>query len=150
MPEESQPVLIQSAADILLVEDEPADAELTTHALNAAGFADRVTHVTDGTEALEYLSGNCDASSLPKLILLDLNLRDMSGLHVLRQLKFDERTKRIPIVVLTGSRLGVELAESYKFGVNSYVIKPVDADEFNEVIAAIGNYWLRINETPLG
>ena len=143
-------MLIQSAPDILLVEDDPGDAELTLGALNESGFGDRVVHVTDGVEALDYIASTRGAPALPKLILLDLNLRDMGGLHVLRQLKSDERTKGIPIVVLTGSRMAVELVDSYKLGVNSYVIKPVDGDKFNEVVAAIGNYWLGVNETPLG
>jgi len=84
----------------------------------------------------------------PDLILLDLNLGKLGGLHVLRQLKSDELTKSIPIVVLTSSKLAIELVESYKFGVNSYVIKPTDSEKFAQVVASIGHYWLVINEPP--
>lgn len=139
------------AADILLVEDDPSDAELTLNALAQCGFAHRVEHVTDGAEALDYIASTRlfaqpHTVSSPKLILLDLRLHKIGGLHVLRQLKSDERTKGIPIVVLTSSTVAIELVESYKLGVNSYVIKPTEAKKFTEVVAAIGQYWLAINE----
>jgi two-component system response regulator len=140
------------AADILLVEDDPTDAELTLRALEACGFAQRVTHVSDGSEALDYVSSTGifmrHTGPMPRLILLDLNLRKLSGLHVLRQLKSDERTRNIPIIVLTSSKLAIEVVESYKLGVNSYVIKPTDGKEFADVVAAIGHYWLVLNEPP--
>lgn len=147
MAKEHQPSLIQGTPDILLVEDDPNDAKLTMLALEARGFGDRVIHVSDGTEAIDYVSSMRDPHELPRLILLDLNLRKMSGLHVLRQLKSDERTKGIPIVILTSSQLAIELVESYQIGVNSYVIKPVDGDKFAEIIAQISHYWLVVNET---
>lgn len=140
-------------ADILLVEDDPNDAELTLRALEQCGFSDRVAHVSDGTEALEYVSSETlfasrSELSLPRLIMLDLNLRKLGGLHVLRNLKSDERTRNIPVVVLTSSKLAIEVVESYKLGVNSYVIKPMDGKKFAEAVAAIANYWLVINEAP--
>jgi two-component system response regulator len=144
---------VTETADILLVEDDPNDAELTLSALESCGFADRVAHVSDGASALEYVASETLFASraqlsLPRLILLDLNLRKLGGLHVLRNLKSDERTKNIPIIVLTSSKLAIEVVESYKLGVNSYVIKPIDAKKFAEVVAAIAHYWLVINEPP--
>jgi two-component system response regulator len=139
-------------ADILLVEDEPNDAELTLRALRDCGLAHRVEHVTDGAEALDYLAAanhnaSKDGTGLPKLILLDLRLHKIGGLQVLRQLKSDERTRGIPIVVFSSSKMAIEIIESYKFGVNSYVLKPTDGKEFARVASAIGHYWLSIN-TP--
>lgn len=138
-------------ADILLVEDEPNDAELTLRALRDGGLAQRVEHVTDGAEALDYLAAvNYNAANgakLPRLILLDLRLHKIGGLQVLRQLKSDESTRGIPIVVFSSSKMAIEIVESYKFGVNSYVLKPTDGKEFARVASAIGHYWLSIN-TP--
>ena len=139
-------------ADILLVEDDADDAELTMSALKECGFADRVEHVNDGEEALDYVAGTGNFARrppmLPRLILLDLGLNKTGGLQVLRQLKTDERTRGIPIVVLTGSALTIEMVESYRLGVNSYVIKPTNARKFAKVVAAIGQYWLLTNEPP--
>ena len=150
---QSKPETWTGFADILLVEDNPSDAEMTMRALAGCGFAPRIEHVSDGAEALQYIaSANLfaqkGAGSTPKLILLDLKLSGLGGLHVLRGLKADERTRGIPIVALTSSKIGIDLAESYKLGVNSYVIKPADPFQFAEVIAAIGRYWLGINELP--
>jgi CheY-like chemotaxis protein len=143
----------EKVAEILLVEDDAVHASLTLRALKVCGFADRTEHVSDGAEALEYLSSvNLLAARqqtpTPKLILLDLGLPKISGLHVLRHLKSDPRTKSIPIVVLTSSKIAIELMESYKLGVNSYVIKPSDATKFVELIGEISRYWLVINEPP--
>jgi CheY-like chemotaxis protein len=140
-------------AEILLVEDDPRDAELTLHALKRCGLAHRVEHVSDGESALEYISSlaqipNAQPTNLPRVILLDLRLHKMGGLHVLRQLKSDERTKSIPVIALTSSKMAIEIVESYKMGVNSYVIKPTDPSQFEEVVSAIGHYWLAINEPP--
>jgi len=142
-----------SGADILLIEDSPFDAELTLRALEQCGSALQVVHVTDGGEALDYIANTTfrtkvQATSLPKLILLDLSLRKIGGLHVLRRLKSDQTTKKIPIVALTASEVEIELAESYKLGVNSYVLKPLSASKFTEVVAAIGHYWLDVNMPP--
>lgn len=140
-------------AEILLVEDDPRDAELTLHALKRCGLAHRVEHVSDGEAALEYISSttqvpNSQPTNLPRVILLDLRLHKMGGLHVLRQLKSDDRTRSIPVIALTSSKLAIEIVESYKLGVNSYVIKPTDSSQFEEVVSAIGHYWLAINEPP--
>lgn len=138
----------RSATEILLVEDNPLDAELTLQALRAAGFSDTVGHVKDGEEALDLIFEPKSLPSLPKLILLDLNLGKMAGLHVLRRLKSDERTKGIPVVVLSASKLAIEVIESYKLGVNSYVMKPADGKKFGEIVRTLGHYWLTINEPP--
>ncbi len=147
-----QPGSIAAEGDILLVEDNAIDAQLVLRALERSGLAQWVQHVTDGLEALDYInSANQFArrgTSMPKLILLDLGLYKMGGLQVLRQLKSDERTKSIPIVVLTSSTMAIELMESYKLGVNSYVIKPSEPKKFLEVVGAIGHYWLTINQPP--
>ena len=143
-----QPLLIESTPDILFVEDDTGDAELTLSILEERGFGDRVAHVGDGAEAFDYIDSTRGAPMTLKLILLDLNLQKMGALHVLKQLKSDERTKKIPIVVLTSSRMAIELIESFKLGVNSYVIKPVDGDRFAEIISEIGHYWLLVNEPP--
>lgn len=140
-------------AEILLVEDDPRDAELTLHALKRCGLAHRVEHATDAESALEYVASvsqvpNTQPINLPRVILLDLRLHKLGGLHVLRQLKSDERTKSIPVIALTSSKMAIEIVESYKLGVNSYVIKPTDPSQFEEVVSAIGHYWLAINEPP--
>ena len=141
------------AAEILLVEDDPADAELTIRALADCGYSHRVEHVTDGADALDYIASTAlfvekHVATIPKLILLDLKLNNMSGLQVLRQLKADERTRGIPIVVLTASKVAIEVLESYKLGVNSYVIKPPNGKQFADVVAKVGTYWLTINQPP--
>jgi len=140
------------SADILIVEDDAVHASLMLRALKVCGFADRAEHVSDCAEALEYLASvnllSSRPASIPKLILLDLGLPRIGGMHVLRQLKSDARTKSIPVVVLTSSKIAIELMESYKLGVNSYVIKPPEASKFAELIADISRYWLVINEPP--
>ena len=135
-------------AEILLIEDDPLDAELTLRALREAGFANKVEHVGDGEEALGMIFEPKTTPALPKLVLLDLNLGKMEGLHVLRRLKSDDRTKGIPVVVLSGSKLAIEVIESYRLGVNSYVMKPGDGKKFGEVVRALSHYWLTINEAP--
>jgi|SRR5690348_11388308 len=144
---------IQDHADILLVEDNVNDAELALRAFRKSGFEHRVEHVKDGVEALEYieaiqLRADKQSGRVPRLILLDLQLPKIGGLQVLRNLKADERTKRIPIVAFTSSKVAIEMVQGYGLGVNSYVIKPSDGDRFVEVINAISNYWLNINEVP--
>jgi CheY-like chemotaxis protein len=134
--------------EILVVEDNQLDAELTLQALRDGGFAQHVGHVKDGEEALELIFEPKSLPTLPKLILLDLNLGKMAGLHVLRRLKSDERTKGIPVVVLSASKMAIEVIESYRLGVNSYVMKPADGKKFTEVVGMLGRYWLTINEAP--
>jgi two-component system response regulator len=142
---------LEDAAEILLVEDNLSDAELALHALEESGVPCTVTHVSDGASALEYMlssramTGRQDLRQ-PKLILLDLKLPHIGGLQVLKKIKSDPLTQSIPIVVLTSSQTEIELAESYKLGANSYVMKPMDALEFAQIIGKIADYWLRINE----
>lgn len=142
-----------NAADILLVEDDPNDAELTIAALQSCGLPHEVEHVTDGEDALEYISStglfaSRHVNTLPRLILLDLRLNKIGGLQVLRELKSNDRTRSVPIVVLTASESAIEVVESYKLGVNSYVIKPSDRKQYTNVIASIGRYWLGVNRPP--
>jgi two-component system, response regulator len=143
----------EKAVDILLVEDDPNDAALTLRALKQRNVGERVFHVIDGDEALDFifatgLYGEWEPAGPPKLILLDLKLRKVSGLEVLRELKAQELTKVIPVVVLTSSREEIKTVESYKLGVNSYVIKPADSKAFAQIIGDVGYYWLSINQPP--
>jgi len=139
--------------EILLVEDNPHDVEMTLRALKKQNLANKVHVVRDGAEALDYLFAdeiyaNRDINQFPKLVLLDLKLPKVDGLEVLRQVKSDERTKTIPVVVLTSSREEQDMIESYKLGVNSYIVKPVDFDKFLDAVGELGLYWLLLNEQP--
>ncbi len=139
--------------EILLVEDNPADVELTMHALRQNKLANRILVVRDGEEALDYVfcRGAHTGRTLdrpPRLILLDLKLPKVNGLEVLREIKSDPRTKAIPVVILTASKEERDLMDSYQGGVNSYIQKPVDFDEFRATIKQLGLYWLLVNEPP--
>jgi two-component system, response regulator len=139
--------------EILLVEDNPHDAELTLRALRKRRLANSVLHVKDGEEAIHWLFGigsyaDRDTNHKPKLVLLDLKLPKIDGLEVLRQLRAREQTKLIPVVILTSSREEQDVVESYKFGVNSYIVKPVNFDNFSEAVALAGHYWLLVNQEP--
>lgn len=136
--------------EIILVEDNPHDAELTLRALKKRGLANHVRVLTDGAEALEFISGASEAGQYgsPKLILLDLKLPKVDGLEVLRRIKNDDRTKTIPVVVLTSSQEEPDIMESYKLGVNSYIVKPVDFDKFVDAVADLGLYWMVLNKAP--
>lgn len=141
--------------EILLVEDNPTDAELALRALNKHNLANRVVHVHDGEEALDFIFGRGtfsarSAGNGPKVILLDLKLPKVDGLEVLRTLKSDPRTQLFPVVVLTSSREEQDIIESYRLGVNSYIVKPVDFDQFLAAVKEIGWYWLLLNQPPLG
>jgi CheY-like chemotaxis protein len=143
----------QAAVEILLVEDNPNDLELALHAFRRNNLANRVQVVRDGAEALEFLFctgayANRDARQAPKVILLDLKLPKIDGLEVLRRLRSDERTHLIPVVVLTSSREGRDVADSYQLGVNSYIVKPVDFEQFMEAVRQLGLYWLLLNQSP--
>jgi two-component system, response regulator len=135
------------ATQILLVEDNPSDIELTLHALKKNHLANHIDVVRDGAEALEYLFG-AGATPAPRLILLDLKLPKVDGLEVLQKVKADPRTQSIPVVVLTSSREDRDVVECYKLGVNSYIVKPVDFVQFAEAVQNLGLYWLLLNEPP--
>lgn len=137
---------------ILLVDDNPDDRELTLLAFEAIGIVNQVKVARDGIEALDYLlnssNGEDPQQRLPSLILLDLKLPKVDGLEVLRRLRRHESTKHLPVVVLTTSTEDQDLVESYKLGCNSYIRKPVDFDEFQEVVRQLGMYWLLLNQSP--
>lgn len=140
---------------ILLIEDNPDDVELTRRALNRSNVANRLVLVTDGAEALDYLFATGeyaerDASDLPQVILLDLKLPKIDGLEVLRRIRADERTRLLPVVVLTSSNRERDIIDSYKLGANSYVRKPVDFEQFVLATRTLGLYWLVLNEPPPG
>lgn len=139
--------------EILLVEDNPTDAELTMRALKRKNLANKLVWVKNGEEAIDFIYAtgeyeNRDPEHLPKLILLDLRMPKVDGLEVLKRIKNDERTSKIPVVVLTSSQEDRDIVESYKLGVNSYVSKPVEFDEFIEAVSLLGLYWMLINEPP--
>jgi len=145
-----------SAADtteILLVEDSPADAELTIRALKKGGLVNDLVWAKDGAEALDFLfatgaHAGRDVASLPKVVLLDLRLPRVGGAEVLRRIRSDERTRSLPVVVLTSSNEDVDVAECYRLGVNSYIVKPVSFDDFFKVVNQLGLYWLLTNRGP--
>jgi CheY-like chemotaxis protein len=142
-----------NAVDILLVEDNPNDVELTLRALKKAQLANPVFVVADGAEALDFLFGTGAfaaraAAEVPKVVFLDLKLPKVDGLEVLRRLKSDPVRKRIPVVMLTSSREESDLVKSYELGVNSYIVKPVDFEKFVGAVSQIGLYWLLLNEPP--
>ena len=138
---------------ILLVEDNPDDEALTLRALKKSNIRNAVAVVRDGAEALDYLFGagahaGRDLADCPAVVLLDLKLPKVGGLEVLKRLRADERTRLIPIVVLTSSTQEEDLVSSYKLGANSYVRKPVDFSQFAEAVRQLGLYWLLLNERP--
>jgi len=139
--------------EILLVEDNSFDAELTMHAFLKSKLANEVRLVRDGAEALDFLFCRGPFSDRrfdrpPHVVLLDLKLPKVDGLQVLEQVKEDERTRSIPVIVLTSSKEETDLARSYKLGVNSYIQKPVNFDEFQKVVQQLGMYWLLLNSKP--
>lgn len=139
--------------EILLVEDNPADVELTLRALTKHNLANKVLVVGDGAEALDYLFATGSyagraTNQRPRVIFLDLKLPKVSGLDVLRRVKSDERTKRIPVVILTSSNEERDVVMSYGLGGNSYVVKPVDFERFSQAIQELGLYWLVVNRPP--
>lgn len=140
--------------EILLVEDNPTDAELATLALKERNLANKLVWVKDGAEALDFLFGTGayagrKIENSPKVVLLDLRLPKVDGLEVLHRIKADERTKKIPVVVVTSSKEDRDIVASYNLGVNSYISKPVDFDEFSKVVSEMGLYWLLINRPPI-
>lgn len=139
------------ALDILLVEDNPNDVELTLRAFKKHNFVNRVVVVKDGVEALDFIfrrGAYSDRTGNPKVILLDLKLPKVDGLEVLRQVKSDGRTRAVPVVVLTSSREEKDIIQSYNLGVNSYIVKPVNFDKFVDSVSQLGFYWVLLNEPP--
>jgi two-component system, response regulator len=140
------------AIEILLVEDSDADAELVLRALRKGGVVNKVMRLRDGVEAMDFLfrEGAFDQRSggQPRLVLLDLKMPRLGGIDVLRRLKVDERTRMIPVVVLTSSAEEQDVAESYRLGVNSYLVKPVEFTAFTSVITKAGLYWAVMNQAP--
>jgi len=139
--------------EILLVEDSPEDAELTIRALRRNKIANEIHVAEDGAEALDFLFcrgafADRTLAHLPKLVLLDLKLPKINGMGVLRAIRADERTKLIPVVVLTSSKEERDLIESYNLGVNAYAQKPVDFEQFSETVRQIGMFWMLINQAP--
>jgi two-component system, response regulator len=139
--------------EILLIEDNYHEAELTIRSLKKHHLANKLKHIDDGAKALDFIFSrgafsDKGISSNPKLILLDLKLPKVNGLEILRQLKADERTKMIPVVVLTSSQEERDVVESYSLGVNSYIVKPVNFESFGKAIAELGLYWLILNHNP--
>ena len=141
-----------NAVEILIVEDNPRDAELTMRALKKNNMANHVLIAEDGAEALDFFFcrgkyNDRNFDNLPKVVLLDLKLPKVNGLEVLRKVKNDKRTGHIPVVVVTSSREEPDIKEAYDLGANSYVVKPVDFDQFLEEMKNLGLYWLLVNET---
>jgi len=139
--------------EILLVEDNPTDAELCLRALKKNNLANKVEWVKDGSEALEFIfaTGAYSARTpidVPKVILLDLRLPKVDGMEVLRRIKLDERTRSIPVVVMTSSKEDRDVVESYRLGVNSFISKPIEFDEFVKTVSEVGLYWLLVNLPP--
>ena len=142
-----------SKVEILLVEDNPTDVELTLRTLKKHNLANHVEVVNDGAEALDFIFAtgaykDRKIDKKPKVILLDLKLPKVDGLEVLRKIKSDERTKNIPVVVLTSSKEEQDRIESYRLGVNSYIVKPVDFTQFTKAVSELGLYWVLLNEPP--
>jgi two-component system response regulator len=139
--------------EILLVEDNASDAELTLRALKKKNLANKLIHVKDGAEAIDFVFAqgvytDRKVENGPKVVLLDLKLPKVSGIEVLRRIKSDVRTEAIPVVVMTSSREERDLVECYQLGVNSYVVKPVEFEDFARAVSELGLYWLLLNETP--
>ena len=141
------------SVEILLVEDSPADAELTVRALRKQNLANRLHHVQDGAEALDFIFGTGayagrSIDDAPRVVLLDLKLPKVDGLEVLQRIKGDARTKVIPVVVLTSSKEQNDVVDSYNLGVNSYIVKPVNFERFADAVRVLGLYWLLHNQPP--
>jgi len=146
-------VISLDAIEIVLIEDNPHDVELALRALKKNGLANKVQVLQDGAEALDFLFStgvyaSRNYNSRPKVILLDLKLPKVDGMEVLRRVKADERTRAIPVVVMTSSQEEQDIVESYRLGVNSYIVKPVDFDKFAQSVADMGLYWLLLNKVP--
>lgn len=143
-----------NSVEVLLVEDNIADAELAIRELKKHNMANQLVHVKDGEEALAFIFGtgefnNRDVSQSPKVILLDIQMPKINGIEVLERIKSDERTKSIPVVVLTSSKEDPDIQKCYKLGANSYIVKPVNFEGFAGAIKNLGFYWLLLNQPPV-
>ena len=144
---------MEIAAEIILVEDNPSDADLIKRALNKNNVANKILHLKDGQEVIDYLFGEGQwkgrtTANTPKVILLDLKMPKVSGIEVLKKIKSNDETRSIPVVILTSSKEDPDIKECYKLGVNSYVVKPVGFEDFSRTVAQLGLYWLLINQRP--
>jgi DNA-binding response OmpR family regulator len=133
--------------EILLVEDDPADAELTMRALRRHRLVNKIHWVKDGEQALEYMGG-AGVATLPKLVLLDLKMPKVDGMEVLRKLKGSAATQAVPVVIMTSSNEEKDVVESYNLGANSYIVKPVNFESFLDTVAKVGLYWVLTNRVP--
>lgn len=139
--------------EILLVEDNPSDAELTIRAFKKSNVANKIVHLKDGAEALDFLFGKGvyytrNINNKPKVILLDLKMPKVNGIEVLREIRSNALTKKIPVVILTSSNEDPDIKACYELGVNSYIVKPVGFKNFTDVVSKLGFYWLLLNKSP--
>ncbi len=146
--------MMDSEVEILLIEDNLNDAELTIRALRKNHIANMLVHLKDGVAALDFLFGTGEyagrnINNKPKLILLDLKMPKVDGLEVLKRIKTDEFTKKIPVVILTSSKENPDIEKCYLLGANSYIVKPVEFDNFSKAVSEIGLYWMLLNQPPL-
>ena len=144
----------ENEVEILLVEDNPSDVELTLHTMKKNRLANNIHVVRDGAEALDFLFcrgayASRSPNHPPKVVLLDLKLPKVDGMEVLRQIRGDARMRLLPVVIMTSSREERDVIESYKLGVNSYIVKPMDFDQFSESVRQVGYYWLLLNQPPI-
>ena len=145
--------MIDNIVDIVLIEDNPDDVEMTLDALKTRNLSNRVKVLRDGEEALDYIFcagqyADRDICVRPKVILLDLKLPKVDGIEILRRIRSDERTRTLPVVILTSSDEQKDRIETYELGVNSYIVKPVEFDKFAQAVAEIGLYWVLLNKVP--
>lgn len=139
------------AVEILLVEDNPSDAKLTIRALQKSNLCNSITHVSDGAEAIDFIfaQGKYSERSIdnkPRIVLLDLKMPKVDGMEVLRAIKADERTRNIPVIVMTSSKEDSDVKQAYTYGVNSYVVKPVGFENFSKAVIDLGMYWMLVNQ----
>jgi two-component system response regulator len=141
------------SVEILLIEDNPYEAELTIRALKKHNFANNLHHIDDGADALDFIfergKFKDHLAGLPKVILLDIKLPRVDGIEILRQIKANDKTKAIPVVILTSSKENQDIRACYELGVNSYIVKPVDFDSFAKAVADLGMYWILLNTAPI-